>query len=288
MAGADRNHLPAGALGRPVLAYDRGLRDISIERGSETDLGRASLDVDRMRQVDWVLTTYETLRDHQFSFGQIRFRVAIFDEAQKVKTGTSMLNHAAKAQQPDFTILMTGTPIENSTMDVWTLLDIAWPGFLAVSGKDFVAKYGKGDNVELMDGLKTRLVSQQHWGEGTAARTTPPVMLRRFKTEVLLGLPKKQERRWDEDMPPPQVSAYDALLSEMQAGRSSHLAALQLFARSACIRASNAARRQRSSPTHRGAPASAPSFVYFMRLVSAIVLSWCSWISARRRTCSNS
>jgi SNF2 family DNA or RNA helicase len=134
-------HLPPGALGRPVLGYDRGLREIAVERGQETELGRETLDVERLRQADRVLTTYETLRDHQFSFARVRFRVAVFDEAQKIKSGASMLNHAAKAQQPDFVILMTGTPIENSTMDLWTLLDVAWPGFLGVSGKDFVAEY---------------------------------------------------------------------------------------------------------------------------------------------------
>lgn len=227
-------HLPPGALGRPVLAYDQGLRDITIERGSETDLGRAALDVERVRQADWVLTTYETLRDHQFSFAQVRFRVAIFDEAQKIKNSTSMLNHAAKAQQPDFVVLMTGTPIENSTMDIWTLLDVAWPGFLGISGKDFVANYCQGLEEVPLQGLKDRITSQQTWGEGDAARVTPPVMLRRFKTEILLGLPLKEERRWDEDMPPEQISAYDALLSEMQAGKLKPLAALQVL-RQVCL-----------------------------------------------------
>jgi hypothetical protein len=227
-------HLPPMAFGRPVFAYDRGLRELVLEKGEESELGRAMLDVERLRAADWVLTTYETLRDHEFSFSKVRFRVAVFDEAQKIKSGTSLLNHAAKAQQPDFVVLMTGTPIENSTMDLWTLLDVAWPGFLGVSGKDFVATYGNGSDEQLMEQLKLRLTQQVMWGERDAVRTTPPVMLRRFKADILVGLPPKDERRWPEEMPPAQVRAYDTVLEQMRAGRLKALAALQAL-RQVCL-----------------------------------------------------
>jgi HJR/Mrr/RecB family endonuclease/superfamily II DNA or RNA helicase len=227
-------HLPPMAFGRPIFAYDRGLRDVTLENGDETELGRATLDISQLRSADWILTTYETLRDHQFSFSRIRFRVAVFDEAQKIKSGTSMLNHAAKAQQPDFVILMTGTPIENSTVDIWTLLDVAWPGFLGVSAKDFVARYGNGTDEALMISLKERLVNQTTWGEDPSARKMPPVMLRRFKSQILEGLPPKKEERWDEPMPPEQAHAYDAILDDMRAGRRKSLAALQAL-REICL-----------------------------------------------------
>jgi hypothetical protein len=227
-------HLPPGSLGRPVLAYDTGLRELTIEHGQETELGRETLDVERLRGADWVLTTYETLRDRQFSFARVRFRVAVFDEAQKIKSGASMLNHAAKAQQPDFIILMTGTPIENSTMDIWTLLDVAWPGFLGISGREFVAQFGDGSDEGPLESLKERLVSERTWGEGSSARATPPVMLRRFKADILQGLPAKQERRWEEEMPSGQARAYDAVLSEMHDGRLKPLAALQAL-RQVCL-----------------------------------------------------
>lgn len=80
-----RLHLPSGALGQLQHAYDRGLRQITIGKSSDAKLGRAVLDVDALRQADIVMTTYESLRDHQVSFGKVRFRVAIFDEAQKIK-----------------------------------------------------------------------------------------------------------------------------------------------------------------------------------------------------------
>jgi HJR/Mrr/RecB family endonuclease len=227
-------HLPPMALGRPVLAYERNLRDYKLEKGNESALGRATLDVERLRNADWIVTTYETLRDHQFSFAKVRYRIAIFDEAQKIKSGTSMLNHAAKAQQPDFVILMTGTPVENSVMDIWTLLDVAWPGFLGVSGKEFVHRYGDGSDEPRMTDLKMRLVEPQPWGEGKTSRATPPVMLRRFKSEVLRELPQKTEVALREEMPSAQARAYDAIIAEMQSGNLKPLVALQAL-RKVCL-----------------------------------------------------
>jgi HJR/Mrr/RecB family endonuclease len=194
-------------------------------------LGRATLDIERLRHSDFVLTTYDTLRDHQFSFAKVRFRVVIFDEAQKIKSGTSLINHAAKAQQPDFVILVTGTPVENSTMDMWTLLDVAWPGFLGLSGKDFADRYGDGSDADLMETLKERLIRPQIWGAGESAVTTPPVMLRRFKADILEGLPAKEERPWQEQMPVEQARAYDAIIASMQTGDLHPLEALQQLRR---------------------------------------------------------
>jgi HJR/Mrr/RecB family endonuclease len=85
-----------------------------------------------------------------------------------------------------------------------------------------------------MEGLKERLVSPARWGEGAAARTTPPVMLRRFKADILVGLPPKEERRWPEEMSPAQVRAYDAVLGQMRSGKVKALAALQTL-RQVCL-----------------------------------------------------
>lgn len=140
-----------------------------------------------------------------------------------------MLNHAAKAQQADFVVMMTGTPVENSTMDVWTLLDVAWPGLLGVSGKEFVDRYGDGTDEALMEELKTQLTEQQKIGD----RKVPPVMLRRFKSDILT-LPPKTERIWIEDMPAEQAGRYDKLIDEARAGELTGFAFVQAV-RSICL-----------------------------------------------------
>ena len=216
-------HLGSTGLGTPVLAYDEHLRGLKVETGKDGQLGRHTLDVAQLRGADWVLTTYETLRDYHFSFGAVRFRVGIYDEAQKMKSMASLVNNAAKCQQPDFTILMTGTPIENTVMDLWTLLDVAWPGFLRMSGKEFNNTYGKEPSAEILTQLKARLIEPTVIGD----RECPPVLLRRFKSTTLTGLPKKSEIPWREVMSAEQVKVYDAVVADQQARRMPALQALQ-------------------------------------------------------------
>jgi hypothetical protein len=216
-------HLGAEGLGRPVLAYDENLKHLKVAAGKEGELGRQVLDVAALRSADWVLTTYETLRDYHFSFAAVRFRVGVYDEAQKMKSMASLVNNAAKCQQPDFTILMTGTPIENSVMDLWTLMDITWPGLLGMSGKEFSKTYGDGPSAEALAELKDKLIAPVPVG----GRLCPPVMLRRFKSSTLQGLPKKTEVPWREEMSAEQIRVYDAVVADQKAHRVSALTALQ-------------------------------------------------------------
>ncbi|MFB2351132.1 SNF2-related protein, partial [Priestia megaterium] len=84
------------------------------------------LDMDRRL----VLTTYQTLRDYQFSMCVIDWGVVVFDEAQNIKNPNTLQTRAAKGLKADFKLLATGTPVENSLGDFWCLMDTAQPGLL--------------------------------------------------------------------------------------------------------------------------------------------------------------
>ena len=77
-----------------------------------------------------VLTTYETLRDLEFSFAAETWSVMICDEAQKIKNPNALVTTAAKKQNVQFKIACTGTPVENSLTDLWCLFDFVQPGYL--------------------------------------------------------------------------------------------------------------------------------------------------------------
>jgi hypothetical protein len=77
-----------------------------------------------------VLTTYETLRDLEFSFAAETWSVMICDEAQKIKNPNALVTTAAKKQNVQFKIACTGTPVENSLTDLWCLFDFVQPGLL--------------------------------------------------------------------------------------------------------------------------------------------------------------
>ncbi len=79
------------------------------------------------------MTSYETLRLNSLAIGSIDFAVAILDEAQKIKNIGVLQSNAAKALKADMCIAMTGTPIENSLMDLWSIMDFVLPGHLGTA-----------------------------------------------------------------------------------------------------------------------------------------------------------
>lgn len=123
-----------------------------------------------------VLTTYETLRDYQLSMAQVDWGVVVYDEAQSIKNPSALKTRAAKALKSDFVLLATGTPVENSLMDLWCLVDTAQPGLLG-SAEQFRRRWltddGRGDAAEDL------------------RRLLGDFMLRRTKEEHLRDLPQK-------------------------------------------------------------------------------------------------
>src|SRR5699024_6011207 len=87
-----------------------------------------------------VLTTYDTLQSNQLSLGQVDWGVVAFEEAQNLKTPDSLGARAAKGLKAGFKLLATGTPVENSLRDFWSLMDTAQPGHLG-SWQDFKAEW---------------------------------------------------------------------------------------------------------------------------------------------------
>ncbi|MED5645209.1 SNF2-related protein, partial [Enterobacter bugandensis] len=70
-----------------------------------------------------VLTTYETLRDQEFSLARQQWAIVICDEAQKIKNPAALITQAAKAIPARFRVACTGTPVENTLIDLWCLFD---------------------------------------------------------------------------------------------------------------------------------------------------------------------
>ena len=157
-----------------------------------------------------VLTTYETLRDYHFSFARTRFGLIIYDEIQKLKNPGSQVTRAASALNADFTLGMTGTPVENRLQDLWSIFDILAPGFLG-SSREFERKYPI-DNRDALGRLKAQLMDPI---EGR-----PPYMLRRMKADALEGLPSKTVHILQSVMPPRQAQIYRDLVMRAAAASS--------------------------------------------------------------------
>jgi SNF2 family DNA or RNA helicase len=169
-----------------------------------------TLDRAQLRRADWILTTYETLTDHERAFAPIEYGLVLFDEMQKVKAPDTLNTKAAKAMNARFVIGMTGTPIENRMEDLWCIFDRVTPGYLG-DLKTFSSQYNEAqpDNLRA---LKAKLDSPV--AGGAPPVTAPPVMKRRMKADILEGLPEKTEVPYVDLMPLEQASAYRQLVGE--------------------------------------------------------------------------
>lgn len=128
-----------------------------------------------------VLTTYETLRDLEFSFASQRWSLMVCDEAQKIKNPAAMVTRAAKKQNVMFRIACTGTPVENTLADLWCLFDFAQAGLLGALN-DFGRRYRKPIEAKT-DEDKARVEELR--------KLIAPQILRRTKAEVARDLPQK-------------------------------------------------------------------------------------------------
>lgn len=176
-----------------------------------------------------VITTYDTLRNYQFSLARIDWGVVIFDEAQYIKSPNVLQTRAAKALKADFKLLATGTPVENSLVDFWCLLDTAQPGLFGEWPifRETWIKPLRGADANSVD------FKIQH---GKSLRdAVGPFMLRRTKEDELKDLPEKtvysgvaahNRRGWvykdslGVSMPTQQLEAYDKALQDYKAERS--------------------------------------------------------------------
>ncbi len=203
-----RIHLDEHGLGDRIEVHGPQLRQLRLLQGRDVDRGTVHLDVPRIQEADWVLTTYETLRDYHHSFAVIPWCSVIFDEIQKSKNPTSQIFRVVQTLRADFCLGMTGTPIENSFADLWAIMDVLLPGFLG-DLKQFMATYSEAD-MDTLRALKAKL-------EGSGQRVFRP-MLRRMKSDILQGLPSKTEHVEQAIMPPRQAQAYENALRDNSQG----------------------------------------------------------------------
>jgi Superfamily II DNA/RNA helicases, SNF2 family len=129
-----------------------------------------------------VLTTYETMRDLEFSFAAEKWSIMVCDEAQKIKTPSAMMTRAAKKQNVRFKIACTGTPVENTLADLWCLFDLVQPGMLGALN-EFGQRYRKPIEANTEE-EKARVQELRE--------KIKPQLLRRTKAEVARDLPEKK------------------------------------------------------------------------------------------------
>lgn len=164
--------------------------------------------IDKMQHYDMILTNYDSLRISQLNFCAVEFDVVALDEAQKIKTPGTLITNATKALKGNFKIAMTGTPVENSLLDLWCIMDFCVPGLLG-NAKAFAAQYQSPLKKEDTDIVA--LGNEIHNKLGVH-------FMRRLKKDVAKDLPQKIELKEECEMPEVQKSKYLSVICDYNNG----------------------------------------------------------------------
>ena len=130
---------------------------------------------------DLVITSYDLLRRDIdiYNENEIKFRYQIADEAQYIKNSNTLNAKSLKKINAEIKFALTGTPIENSLAELWSIFDYIMPGYLFNYNRfkrDYETKIIKENDEKTMNKLRTMI---------------EPFILRRTKKEVLAELPEK-------------------------------------------------------------------------------------------------
>ncbi len=158
---------------------------------------------DRVEDADLVITTYPLLARDRDWLASRDWPLVILDEAQTLKNPASHMAKALREVPAQARLALTGTPLENSLQDLWTLIDWVVPGLL-------------GDRKRFQSTFRTPI--EKHGDAAAQARLSRrlrPFLLRRKKEDVAAELPPRTEIMDRVELPKPQQALYETVRSAM-------------------------------------------------------------------------
>lgn len=153
---------------------------------------------------DVVITSYPLIRNDVEEHQKINYRYCILDEAQHIKNKNSISAKSVKRLKAKNYFALTGTPMENSLSELWSIFDFLMPGYL-LSSRKFTDQYEK-PIVKNNDNAKLKQLNNH----------IKPFILRRLKKDVLKELPDKIEQKILVDMTKEQKELYLAYLQAIK------------------------------------------------------------------------
>ena len=158
--------------------------------------------INQYQNYDLVITSYDLLKRDIENYEDKNFKYIIADEAQYIKNASTQNAASLKSLKGEIKFALTGTPIENSIAELWSIFDFIMPGYLYNYNK-FKKKFEepilKFEDKEALERLK-RLIS--------------PFVLRRVKKDVLTELPEKSITIMKNEMEPEQEKIYLSYLAQ--------------------------------------------------------------------------
>ena len=159
---------------------------------------------------DVVVATYETLVRDELILGQVDWSMCVCDEAQRIKNFTTAAARVCKVLKARLRLALTGTPVENSLGDLWSIVDYVQPGLLG-SYNEFRNRFERPLSLHpsetIRQDVERELIARLYL-----------VYKRRTKKEILKDLPPKKEERTHIPLGKLQEQLYRSIIAEIQGG----------------------------------------------------------------------
>ena len=157
-------------------------------------------------QHDLIVTNYALLRRDLEELQKFDFRTVILDEAQFIKNPGAQVTHSVKQLKSEYRLALTGTPLENRLLDLWSIVDFIQPGYLGTQEHFSETYEPRGENAESVQRIARKRLSAK----------LRPLLLRRLKKHVAKDLPERIEQRRDCELGEEQRKLY---LAELRRSR---------------------------------------------------------------------
>jgi hypothetical protein len=165
-------------------------------------------------QHDLIVTNYALLRRDLEELQKFSFRAVILDEAQFIKNPGAQVTHSVKQLKCEHKLALTGTPLENRLLDLWSIVDFIQPGYLGTQEQFLETYEPRGENAE----------SEQRIARKRLSAKLRPLLLRRLKKHVAKDLPDRIEERRDCPLGDEQRKLY---LAELRRSREQVMKAVE-------------------------------------------------------------
>jgi hypothetical protein len=157
-------------------------------------------------QHDVIVTNYALLRRDLEELQKFAFRAVILDEAQFIKNPGAQVTHSVKQLKSEHRLALTGTPLENRLLDLWSIVDFIQPNYLGNQDQFTETYEPRGEDAESAQRVARRRLSAK----------LRPLLLRRLKKHVAKDLPDRIEERRDCQLGDDQRKLY---LAELRRSR---------------------------------------------------------------------
>lgn len=179
-----------------VLKFAPSLKAVVISGQPDERLEQLQ-DIDN---ADLIITSYGLIRRDVAFYQQITFKYCFLDEAQHIKNPNTLNAKSVKQIKASSYFALTGTPIENTLTELWSIFDFLMPGYLG-SHKVFASRF----EIPIVKNGDTAALAELE-------RHIKPFIMRRMKKAVLKELPEKIESKMVSEMTPEQTKLYAAWL----------------------------------------------------------------------------